>query len=338
MAMKRDLIVLGGSAGSLEVLLGLAAALPGDLAATLLVVVHTPARARSMLPQVVQRRSALQVRHARDGEPLLPGHILVAPPDHHLLVEGDRVRLTRGPRENGTRPAIDPLFRTAARWAGRRAVGVVLSGSLDDGTAGMLALRARGGACVVQSPDEATHPGMPRSVLGQMTPDHVVTAAGLAPLLLALTGEELDDLPAFHAPIEESAPELEPDDAAPEIDATRQDRPGSPSAFSCPDCHGVLWEVPDGPLVRFRCRVGHAFSPESLAAVQEESVEDALWVAYRALEESAAMSTRLTARLRERGLPELSERYEVKRAEALRRAHLIRRVLSTLGDEGASVP
>lgn len=336
--MRRDLIILGGSAGSLEALSPLFTELPRDLGAAVLVVVHVPPHTRSALPQILQRRSALSVKHAEDGDLLRAGQALVAPPDRHLLVEGDHVRLTRGPRECRTRPAVDPALRTAARWAGRRAIGVVVSGALDDGTAGMLALRSRGGTCVVQSPSDASYPSMPQSVIDHLTPDHIVPIAELASLLVELTSEDLVDAPTSDVPIEPTVPELEPDQAAPEIDAARQDRPGVPSAFSCPDCHGVLWEVRDGPMLRFRCRVGHAYSAQSLLADQEESVEDAMWSAYRALEESAAMAGRLAHRLGERGLPEVAARYTRKRTEALRRAHLIHRALVTMGDDGAQRP
>lgn len=331
--MRRDLIILGGSAGSLEALVALVAALPRDLSAAVLLVVHIPSHARSALPQILQRRSALTVKHAHDGELLRAGQVLVAPPDRHLLVDGDRVRLTRGPRECGTRPALDPLLRTAARWAGRRAIGVVLSGALDDGTAGMLALRSRGGTCVVQSPSDASYPSMPQSVIDHLAPDHIVPVVQLAPLLVRLTSEDLDDTPASDDRTDVTASEGEPDEAAPAIDPARQDRYSVPSGFTCPACHGVLWEVRDGPTLGFRCRVGHGLSAESLLSLQEESVEEAMWAANRALEESAAMSGRLAERLRERGLTEIAARYAAKRTAALRRAHIICRALVTMGDD-----
>jgi two-component system chemotaxis response regulator CheB len=333
-SVHRDLIVIGGSAGSLEVLGALVAELPADLAAAVLVVVHVPPKSRSLLPQILQRRSRLPVRHARDGEALAPGQVLVAPPDHHLLVERDRVRLTLGPRENGSRPAVDPLFRTAARWAGPRAVGVVLSGSLDDGTAGMISVRARGGRCVVQSPDDALYPAMPQSVLDHVPVDDVVPATGLARVLVALTREPLPPAAADAEPAEATAPELEPAGVEPDIDVVREQL-GPSSGFTCPDCHGALWELRDGALFRYRCRVGHGFSPESLVALQSESVEEAMWVAYRALEESAAMSGRLARRLRDRGLAESAARYDEKSAAALARARLIRSALDAEGTRDA---
>ncbi|MDB4931708.1 MAG: CheB methylesterase [Myxococcaceae bacterium] len=335
--MNRNLIVIGGSAGALEVLIALVADLPADLAAAVLVVVHVPPKSRSLLPQILQRRSRLPMQHARDGDALTPGQVLVAPPDHHLLVERDRVRLTRGPRENGSRPAIDPLFRTAARWAGPRAVGVVVSGSLDDGTAGMIALHARGGRSVVQSPDDALYPAMPQSVLDHVAVDHVVPVAMLAPVLVELTREPLENFPMSNEPTESTAPELEPPGAEANQDAVREALGDAPSGFTCPDCHGALWELQDGRMVRYRCRVGHGFSPEALLSLQDDSIEEAMWAAYRALEESAAMSDRLARRLRDRGLADAAGRCDERRAEALDRARVIRRVLDAEAGKSADL-
>lgn len=332
--MRRNLIVIGGSAGALDALRTVVAGLPADLSAAVLVVVHTPAGVRSMLPQILSRGGVLPAMHAVEGEALSPGRILVATPDHHLLVRGDRVHLSRGPQENGHRPAVDPLFRTAARWAGPRAVGVILSGMLDDGAAGMVAMRARGGLCVVQSPQDAAYAGMPRSALAYTRADHVVAASALAEVLVAATREELPDATVSDDPTEASAPELEPDGFEPEVDATRDGRRGAPSGFSCPDCHGVLWEVRDGELTRYRCRVGHGYSPDSLLAHQDESVEEAMWAAYRALEESAAISARLAERALRQGSPGTAASYERKRRDTLDRAHLIRRALDAEAKPG----
>jgi two-component system, chemotaxis family, protein-glutamate methylesterase/glutaminase len=255
-----------------------------------------------------------------------PGTIYVAPPDRHLLVERDgHIRLTAGPRENGHRPAADPLFRSAALAYGRRVIGVVITGNLDDGTAGLLAVSRRGGATVVQDPADAAHPGMPSSALANVRVDHSVTLAELAPLLARLASEPL---PAPDAGPADEQMRFEADVAEMEAYALHADeRPGRPSGFACPECHGVLWEVDDGDLVRYRCRVGHAFGPETLIAEQSEEVETALWTAFQALKERAAFARKMARRMESRGGFYSRERFVEQAADAEKRAATIREVL-----------
>lgn len=211
--------------------------------------------APSRLPTILGRAGPLPATHAADIQPLRPGTLLVAPPDRHLLVDDDGTRLTRGPMENGHRPAVDPLFRSAARAHGNRVVGVVLSGALDDGSAGLVAIKSRHGVTFVQDPDEALYDAMPRNAIEAAAPDHVLPLAGIAALLGRLAREE----PA--EPVAPVSPELrlETDMTALDPDVVHaDDRPGQPSPFSCPDCSGVLFELQEGRLHRFRCRVGHA--------------------------------------------------------------------------------
>ncbi len=340
--MRRDVIVIGASAGGVEALSQLAAALPADFPAAVLVVVHFPAHATSMLPSILQRRGPLPALHPHDGTAIRPGVIYVAPPNLHLLVRRGTVRLVRGPRENGHRPAVDPLFRSAAVAYGSRVVGVVLSGNLDDGTAGLAAIHHRGGVCVVQDPDEAMYAGMPLSALSNVPVDHVVEIADLPALLL-----ELVDAPA--APEEDDVEEPGEERSAgdrdafeTEIDAMNpkalvdDDRPGTPSAFTCPECHGVLFELRDGQLVRFRCRVGHAYGAETLLAEQGGAVEAALWTAMRALKERAALARRMSERMAARGSARSAGSFAEQADEADARADLIRRVLQYGGgfDDG----
>lgn len=185
----RDVIVIGASAGGVAALRSLVSRLPGDLPASVLVVLHLPPGRRSALPMILTRSGPLPAVHPRDEHPLRHGEILVAPPDHHMVIVDGLVRITQGPAENGHRPAIDSLFRTAARWGGRRVIGVILSGTLDDGTAGLVAVSARGGVTVVQDPGDAVYPGMPRSVLHRVAVDHVLPAALLGELLARLVRE-----------------------------------------------------------------------------------------------------------------------------------------------------
>jgi two-component system chemotaxis response regulator CheB len=277
-----DIVVVGASAGGVEALSQLARGLPPQIPAAIFVVLHTPPFGNSVLPLILKRAGRLPVAHARDGEPIQTGRIYVAPPDHHLLVGRGFVRLVRGPRENRNRPAVDPLFRTAARAYGRRVVGVVLSGTLDDGTAGLMAIKRLGGVAIVQDPDDALFAGMPQSAIENVEVDHVVPLDFVADLLDKLAREPVEETE------EESVPEdLDKEAAIEALDLAaieNGERPGTPSTFACPECGGTLWELQEGELTRFRCRVGHAFSPDSLLAEQSEALETALWSAFRALE------------------------------------------------------
>jgi two-component system chemotaxis response regulator CheB len=281
-----------------------------------------------MLPMILNHKGPLLAGHPVDGEPIRPGRIAIAPPDLHLLLErgnGGRIRLVRGPRENGHRPAVDPLFRTAALAFGRRVVGVVLSGTLDDGTAGLAAIRQRGGVTVVQDPDEALYAGMPRSALEAVAVDHTLKVAGIAELLDRLAREPIEEVDAMPDDMETEKRMAEFDMEAIED----EDRPGRPSGFSCPDCGGTLWELQDGELVRFRCRVGHAWSSNGLLAEQTNGIETALWTALRALEERGALCARIAQRLRHRGVEASAERFEQQAADSRQRAAVLRQVLIT---------
>jgi two-component system chemotaxis response regulator CheB len=320
-----DIIVVGASAGGVEALSNLARGLPGDLPAAVFAVLHVSAHGTSVMPRILSRAGALPAAHARDGEAIEPGRIYVAPPDHHLLVKRGHVRVARGPRENGARPAVDPLFRTAARFYGSRVIGVVLSGALDDGTAGLQAVKRRGGIAVVQDPQDALYPGMPRSAMEQVTVDHVLPMAEIPALLARLAREPA----AVGGAVEVSNEmEIETDMAELEMDAVqRHERPGAPAGFGCPECGGALWELREGEMLHFRCRVGHAWSAGTLLAAQSDALEVALWTALRALEESAALSQRVVERLRTRGSVGAATRFEAQARDAAERAALIRDVL-----------
>jgi two-component system, chemotaxis family, protein-glutamate methylesterase/glutaminase len=300
--------------------------LPADLPASLFVVLHVPRHGTSVLPAILRRAGPLPAVHPSDGEPIVHGRIYVAPPDSHLLVGAGRVRLTRGPTENGHRPAIDPLFRSGARAHGPRVVGVILSGTLDDGTAGLATIKACGGVAVVQSPDEALYTGMPTNAIEHVSVDHILPVSAIAALLIELA----------HQPVSAEPPnppadlEIETDVAALLPEAVhRHDRPGTPSGFACPDCGGVLWELPSEDMVRFRCRTGHAWSMASLITRQATGVEEALWAALRALEENAALARRLEERARQRGNARGARHFREETEAATARAELIRRLLLT---------
>ncbi len=305
---QRDVVVIGASAGGVELLLELVGELPADLPASIFVVIHTTPGYLSSLPELLTARGPLPALHPVHGAEIVPGRIYVAPPDNHLLVRPGYVEVVRGPRENGHRPAVDPLFRSASWAYGSRVVGVVLSGYLDCGTAGMMSVKARGGLAVVQDPSSAVAPNMPRSVIARVAVDHVVEPAELPGLLTRLTRE-----PAGAGPT-----------PSPAVDALEGRRNGSRAELVCPACHGVLTESDVGGFRHFRCHVGHAFSLESLVGEQSEDVERALWSAERSLEEAAALSRRLSRTQPEKGL---RRRFEDKEEDLQQQAELIRRIL-----------
>jgi two-component system chemotaxis response regulator CheB len=317
----RDIIVIGGSAGSIEVITDTVRALAPDIPAAVFVVVHFPGSVTSTLPRIISRAGTLPARHAAEGEPVLPGRVYVAPPNCHMVLEQDGIRLTSGPKENGSRPAVDPLFRSAAQHYGSRVIGVLLSGNLNDGTAGLLSIKRRGGLAVVQTPESAMYPGMPRSAIEQVQVDHVVPATELAGLLSRLVARTppVDEVRRI-----EIMPTLEPDEIAL---ADRSQQPGVPSTMSCPECHGVLWEAQDGDLVKFRCRVGHAYTDEALLAHQFDQLEAALWTALRSLEEHAALSRRLAGRAASRGHTHSASSFTEQAMDAEHHASIIRTVL-----------
>ena len=296
----RDLIVIGASAGGIEALQHLLAALPKDLDAAILIVLHTSRHSGSVLPEILQRASRLDAVHPEDNTPIEKGKIYIAPPDYHMLVEDGVLRVIQGPRENLHRPAIDPLFRSAASSHGPRVIGIILTGLLDDGTSGLMVVRAAGGTAVVQDPKTALFASMPRSALAQVPDARVLTLEQMPEAILALTQEEI---PA-DLTVNGKASKAMQDKAFEETKISEMDmseiendeRPGRPSAFGCPDCGGVLWEIEENGFLRFRCRVGHAYTARNLGAEQRHAVETALWSALRALEESASMFRRMAER------------------------------------------
>ena len=339
---RRDIVVIGASAGGVEALTQLMKALPSDLPAALFVVLHISDHGTSVLPSILSRVGNLPAVHPQDGEQIRHGVIYVAPSDRHLLIEDDHITVLRGPRENGHRPSVDPLFRTAARTAGKRVIGVILSGLLDDGTAGLMAVKRFGGIALVQNPDEALFAGMVQSAIANVRVDFVLPVAQIAAEIIRLTREDLP-LEQTHVKLDGNvrgneperrslsvADEIDQEIAAEHMDAALIDasvHPGKPSAFSCPECGGVLWEIQDGAMVRFRCRTGHAYSSDTLLAEQSHELDVALWSALRALEESASLARRLRDRSTDNGHPLAAARFADQADEALKKAGIIRRAL-----------
>jgi len=273
------------------------AALPADYRAAIFVVVHVAPETPSVLPAILDRLSALPVSVAKAGAPVRPGTAMIAPPDMHLVLDRDRVRLVNGPRENRHRPSIDVLFRSAAVAYGSRVTGVVLSGMKDDGAAGLWAIKRRGGAAVVQEPSDAEYPEMPRSAMDLVDVDACVPARDLASTLIRMAADSTaKPNEAAPASIEAEARMIEQNDSSmAELDALGQRVP-----LTCPECGGALWEIHEGGP-RFRCHTGHAYSLATLADEQSMQVEAALWAALRRLEESERVAQRMASYARIRG-------------------------------------
>jgi two-component system, chemotaxis family, protein-glutamate methylesterase/glutaminase len=325
--ITRDIVVIGGSAGGVEGLSRIVAGLPKDLPAAVFVSLHFPPRGVSVLPQILSRAGPLPALHAADGQRIERGHVYVAAPDRHLMLSARGVvRLIRGPTENGARPAIDPMFRSAAVAYGPRVIGIVITGNLDDGTAGLLAIKRRKGIAVVQDPHDAVFPSMPASAIAHVATDHIVRLDEIPSLISHLVRE----------PIDVSQEVTVPDDAPRENAYSAFDldviedpdlHPGSSSTFACPDCGGVLWEIKDGDLLRFRCRVGHGWTSDGLLDRQHATLEAALWSGLRALEESVALSEQMAQRIERRGNSPIAARYRESAELASRRAAVLRSVL-----------
>jgi two-component system chemotaxis response regulator CheB len=322
-APTRDIVVIGGSAGGLEALSGVASRLPGDLAAAVLVVIHTSREQPGLLAQLISRVGKLPAAFAKHGQRIRHGEIVIAPPDAHLLVDGSRLRLTHGPRENGFRPAIDPLFRTAAASYGPRVIGVVLSGALDDGTRGLFEIKRMGGLTLVQQAEEAAFPSMPLSAMRSVEIDKVLPVEEIADTIAASAGRGQRE-PAF-------PPRVTPlrDTAEGGGYGLREGINGLPaSGITCPECGGALWDVAEGRLLSFRCHVGHTYGDSSLLAHQASEVEAALWTALRALEEAVALRQRMASHAIESGLDGLARAYANGAAAAQQKADQIRHVLT----------
>ncbi|KAA0677389.1 chemotaxis protein CheB [Roseomonas genomospecies 6] len=326
---KRSILAVGASAGGITALKTLFAAMRRDVTATVFVVQHIGAT-QSVLPAVLSRAGWLPAFHPEDGEPVRPGWIHIAPPDHHLLVKDGCALVRRGARENRCRPAIDPLFRSVAVAYGPRVVGLILTGTLDDGTAGLRAVKRCGGVAVVQDPEDAEWPSMPRNALRHVSVDACAPLSDLPALLARLLNEPPGPAVPIPADIAEEARISEREfDAVPESTASV----GRPSTLSCPECGGNLVEIEDGPLLRFRCKVGHAYAPETLAAGHRESIEQAIWVALRTHEDRAVMFRRLADRAREHGHVIIETKWTRAAREAEGSAALLKNVLAGPGQE-----
>jgi two-component system chemotaxis response regulator CheB len=332
--MRRDIIVVGASAGGIEALKILFGALPGDLAASVFVVIHTSAQSPGILAGILNHAGPLRATPVKSAERIEAGKVYVASPDHHLIIEPGLARATRGPKENRFRPAVDPLFRSAAQTYGPRVIGVVLTGGLDDGSAGLWAIKHLGGTAVVQDPDEAYAPSMPRHALQRVDVDHCVRLMDMPRLLTRLVSEPSADRREIEMPRHIGI----------EVNIAKAESPlhagvlelGPASDFACPECHGVLRELKEEGLPRFRCHTGHAYSPESLMAELNETVEDALWNAVRSVQESALLMQHLAVHAAAGHDDAAALRLKQSAENAQKRADLVRRfVLEASTDVGS---
>ncbi len=321
-----DIIVIGASAGGVEALKELVSRLPADLPAVVFIVLHVSPHGTSVLPQILSRAGRLPAQHATDGQVFSTANIYIAPPNHHLLIKSGYIKLTQGPKENGHRPAVDVLFRTASRAYGPRVIGVVLSGVLDDGSAGLISIKRYSGLAVVQDPADAMYPGMPQSAIEADDPDYIVPVSEMAALLIELARIEVPEM-TVRTP--EMADEPDVGEIGPgEHDMTKPAEPGGlPTTYVCPDCGGVLMEYHEGNLFRFRCQVGHAYSAETLISEQGEALEGALWMALRALKENLKLTRRLADRAAANGHDKSRDNYLERAAEIELHADTIHQLL-----------
>jgi two-component system chemotaxis response regulator CheB len=323
-----DIIVIGASVGGVEALSNLVAQFPEDLAATIFIVQHVFPTVRGQLAQLLDRAGPLPVSMAQDRASFESGHIYVAPPDYHLLVKQGYLRVTRSLRENRVRPAINPLFRSAAVAYGSRVVGIVLTGLQNDGTAGLLAIKRCGGIAMVQDPTDALYPDMPLSALEHVEVDYCVPVLKMGAVLYRLSQEPPADTPPIpqELRIEVNITENpnENNDCAEQL--------GKLVSSTCPECGGPLWELRDEKLRRYRCRLGHAFTAESLLAGQSETIEYALWAAVRTMENRARILMSLVHGRRGHGQSKIAATYEAQAKELKIQAQQIRKMLLEAGN------
>ncbi len=334
----RDTIVIGASAGGVQALKTLVEALPADLPAAVFIVLHIPADSPSFLPSILARESSLPVAHAVHDDRIEHGRIYVAPPNHHLLIEKERIKLVHGPKENLHRPSIDALFRSAARWTGPRTIGVILTGARDDGTSGMREIKKRGGITIVQDPIEARFPSMPKSVMQEIRVDYSLPLREIAPLLDKLSQQTAEDEGRYPVPenIKIETRIMQQDMESDEMLASVE-KLGTVSKLTCPDCHGALWEIND-EMLRYRCHVGHGFSADALSDGQSQMLEMALWSAVRALEEQMLLAKRIVERARRANHTRAVKLFEKRAEEAEANSSAIRQLLLTSKKDGIAEP
>jgi two-component system chemotaxis response regulator CheB len=323
----RDIVAIGASAGGIEAILKILGELSADFPASVFVVIHLSPESKSVLPEIIFRKTGFRAVHPENNQRVETGVVYLAPPDYHMTVHEGRIAVEKGPRENRHRPAIDPLFRSVAVSYGSRAIGIILTGSLDDGTAGLQAIKMCGGIAIVQHPEDALFPGMPENALRSVDVDHCVPMAKISGLLKELVGERVEakngadcNMPALDAK------------AKPKTMTPREmmSKLGPPSGFVCPECNGPLWELNEGKTTHFRCLVGHQFSPESFLVEETEALERSLWVAAKTLEERVTLLNRLAAKATSVGQTTTATSFRQKADESEEHVEVIRKMIGRL--------
>ena len=317
--MSHNIVVVGASAGGVEALSALLEYLPDDLPAAILITLHLSPFSESHLPQILARVTRIPVKHPENQEPLRQGSVYVAPPDFHLILEPEVIRLGHGPKENRHRPAIDVMFRSAAKTHGSRVTGVLLTGNLDDGVAGLVNIKKCGGITIVQDPKEASFPEMPLRAIESLEVDWCLSLKEIGRKLIELMTEPKGD-----ERVKKKSTGLP--NQSPEVIAEAP-KNGPPVPLTCPECQGPLWEVRNGKLVNSRCLVGHRYSLESLMAGHSEEIEQALWVALRSLEERVTMQRRLSEDARQRNNTIAAASFADRANKNTAHAELLRKIL-----------
>jgi two-component system chemotaxis response regulator CheB len=306
----------------------------GDLNLAVLVVLHVPPNGRSVLPDILERAGEMPAAHPRDREPMLAGHIYVAPPDRHLLVHDGLLRVTRGAWENGYRPSIDALFRSAANWYGPNVVGVVLSGALGDGAAGLASIHECGGVTIVQDPHDAAVRDMPDHALGTVPTARVLPVQEIPDTINRIAVGRLEEVPHRRPPLRPA--EGDPDLAAAQgIELEIENVAREAAGLVCPDCGGSLFDISGENGTRYRCRVGHGWTAEALSEAHGRQLEQALWAAVRVLEENQAVQRRLVDRAIERGRDKVATRIAARQEQ---RDRLVTMLRAAIGQFGSAIP
>lgn len=318
---NRDILAIGTSAGGFEALRFLAGQFPADLPASVMVVIHLSSpRGRSSLDSILSKSGPLPASFAEDEEIFERGHIYIAQPGRHLIVDGDTLRLGVGPRENNARPAVDALFRSVALCCGPRSIGVVLTGMLGDGSAGLQSLQNCGGITVVQDPEDAAYPGMPTAAIRLAKPNHVAHLAHMPALLNRLVRQPRGNAVPVPATIKYEVEVA----ASGRTNMSTMDRIGRRSVLACPDCGGVMWEIDENDILHYRCHVGHAYSAEVMSLALDDSLRRALGSALRALDERLALARKLETQARNHGGNQVAAQWAEKAEECEKQAEVIR--------------